>query len=301
MKASVIHQYGGPEVLKYEDYADPVAGEGQVLVRVAAAGINPVDINRRNGVLKDIFPIKLPGIIGADVSGTVVKLGAGVKGFSVGDTIFRYADQTYAELCAVPAANAAKVPDGLDVVDAAALPVVVTTGYQVVGQAGVKSGQTIFVSGAMGSVGRVAVYVAKSLGAKVLAGVRGKQSQQAKDLGVDGVIATDDDSALTKVPPLDAVINTVRGKLGDVLLAKVKKGGVFATIVGSPGNAKEYSAVRIAEVYAHPEPKVTIELARAVVQKKLAIPIGKKLPLSSAAEAHLLFEKGGVGKVLLIS
>ena len=87
MKASVIHQYGGPDVLKYEDYADPVAGEEQVLVRVAAASINPVDLGRRSGVLKDIFPIKFPGIIGVDVSGTITQLGRGVKGFSVGDSV----------------------------------------------------------------------------------------------------------------------------------------------------------------------------------------------------------------------
>ena len=103
MKAIVIHEYGGPEVLKFEDYADPAVGEGQVLVRVAAAGINPADIGRRSGRMKDILPIKFPGIIGADVSGTIEKLGAGVKGFSVGDKVFAYADRTYAELCAVPA------------------------------------------------------------------------------------------------------------------------------------------------------------------------------------------------------
>ena len=300
MKASVIHQYGGPEVLKYEDYPDPVPGDGQVLVRVAAAGINPVDLGRRSGVYKDMFPVKFPGIIGADASGTIAKLGAGVKGFAVGDKVFGYADQTYAELCALPTTAVAKIPDGLDVVEAAALPVVTTTGYQVISQAGIKAGQTILVGGAVGSVGRVAVYVAKSLGAKVIAGVLKKQLQQASDLGVDQVVATDDEAALAKLAAVDAVVNTVSGKLGDTLLGKINKGGVFATIVGPPSNAKEFPSVRVVEVYSQPDPKAMAELARAVVQKKLMIPIGKKLTLSNAAEGHVLMEKGGIGKVLLI-
>src|SRR5579862_9704397 len=110
MKAIVVHQYGGPEVLKFEDYPDPLPGPGQVLVRVAAAGVNPIDYKRRAGLTKDFYPLHFPSRIGVDMSGTVVKIGPGVEDFSVGDQVFAMADDTYAELCAVNAAVLAKIP-----------------------------------------------------------------------------------------------------------------------------------------------------------------------------------------------
>src|SRR6476661_7259873 len=109
MKAVVVHQYGGPEVLKFEEYSDPVPGLGEVLVRVAATSVNPIDCKRRAGLTKDWYPIKFPGLIGIDIAGTVLKIGPGVEGFSVGDQVFATADDTYAELCAVKAAFLAKV------------------------------------------------------------------------------------------------------------------------------------------------------------------------------------------------
>ena len=113
MKAVVVHQYGGPEVLKFEEYPDPVAGPGDVLVRVAATSVNPIDYKRRAGLTKDFFPINFPGLMGVDIAGTVVTVGPGVEGFSRGDQVFAIAADTYAELCVVKAAILAKVPKGL--------------------------------------------------------------------------------------------------------------------------------------------------------------------------------------------
>ena len=104
MKAIVVHEYGGPEVLKFEEYPDPIPGPGEVLVRVAAASVNPIDYKRRAGLTKDFYPIKFPGLIGVDIAGTVVKIGPGVEGLSVGDRVFAMADNTYAELCVLKAA-----------------------------------------------------------------------------------------------------------------------------------------------------------------------------------------------------
>ncbi len=171
MKAVVVHQYGGPEVLKFEDYPDPVPGPGEVLVRVAATSVNPIDYKRRAGLTKDIYPLHFPGLIGVDMAGTVVKIGPGVEGFSVGDRVFAMADNTYAELCAVKAAMLAKVPQGLDLIQAAALPLVTTTGNQLLAATGIKAGQTVLVVGAGGNVGRSAVFTAKQRGATVIAGV----------------------------------------------------------------------------------------------------------------------------------
>ena len=212
MKAIVVHQYGGPEVLKYEDYPDPVAGQGEVLVRVAAASVNPIDYKRRAGLTKDFYPMKFPGLIGVDLAGTVINIGPGVEGFAIGDRVFAMADNTYAELCVVKAEVLAKIPKGLDLIEAAALPLVTTTGNQLLLATDIQAGQTVLVLGAAGNVGRSAVFTAKDRGAKVIAGVLKRQMDQAKTVGADQVVATDDDAALARLPPLDAVADTVGRK-----------------------------------------------------------------------------------------
>src|ERR1700731_2577240 len=179
MKAIVVHQYGGPEVLKFEEYPDPVAGPGEVLVRVAATSVNPIDYKRRAGLTKAFYPIKFPGLMGADVAGTVVAVGPGVEGFSRGDQVFALTADTYAELCVVKAAILAKVPKGLDLIQAAALPLVTTTANQLISATGIKAGQTVLVVGAAGNVGRSAVFTAKQRGALVIAGLR-KRSEERR-------------------------------------------------------------------------------------------------------------------------
>src|ERR1700685_3962346 len=225
MKAIVVHEYGGPNVLKYEEYADPVPGPGEVLVRVAAASVNPIDYKRRAGLTKDFYPMQFPGLIGVDMSGTVAKLGPGVEDFSVGDQVFAMADNTYAELCVVKADVLAKVPKGLDLIEAAALPLVTVTGNQLMLATEIKAGQTVMVVGAAGNVGRSAVFTAKDRGATVIAGVLQRQMDDAKSVGADQVIATDDDNAIANLPPLDAVADTVGRALAEKLMAKIKPGG----------------------------------------------------------------------------
>src|ERR1700723_2504193 len=228
MKAVVVHQYGGPEVLEFEDYPDPIPGTGEVLVRVAASSVNPIDYKRRAGLTKDFYPLKFPGLIGVDISGTVANIGRGVEGFSVGDQVFAMADNTYAELCVVKAAVLAKVPKGLDLVQAAALPLVTTTGKQLLSATGIKAGQMVLVVGAAGNVGRSAVFTAKERRATVIAGVLKRQMDEGKTVGADQVVATDDDTAIANLPPLDAVADTVGGRTAEKLIAKVKPGGVYA-------------------------------------------------------------------------
>jgi NADPH:quinone reductase-like Zn-dependent oxidoreductase len=300
MKAIVVHQYGGPEVLKFEDYPDPVAGPGEVLVRVAAASVNPIDCKRRAGLTKDFYPMQFPSLIGVDMAGTVVKIGPGVEGFSTGDQVFAMADNTYAELCVVRAAILAKVPKGLDLIRAAALPLVTTTGNQLCSATGVKAGQTVMVVGAVGNVGRSAVFTAKEREATVIAGVMKRQMDEAKTLGADQVAATDDDSAIRDLPPLDAVADAVGGKTAEKLIAKVKPGGVFATVLRAPQNAVKYPSVKVAPVFSKFDRKTLEFMAEAVRDGKLAIPISQTLPLSKAAEAQAAVEKGGVGKILLV-
>ena len=300
MKAIVVHQYGGPEVLKFEEYPDPIAGPGEVLVRVAAASVNPIDYKRRAGLTKDFYPLTFPGLIGVDLAGTVIKVGPEVEAFEEGDRVFAMADNTYAELCVVKAAVLADVPEGLDLIEAAALPLVTTTGNQLLTATGIKAGQTVLVVGAQGNVGRSAVFTAKRLGATVTAGVLKRQMDEAKTVGADQFIATDDDSAIANLPPLDAVADTVGGRIAEKLIAKVKPGGVFASVAGKPENAAEFPSVKSVFVFSHFDGDTLQIMAEAVRDGKLVIPIGLKLPLGQASEAHAAAEKGGVGKILLL-
>ena len=301
MKAIVVHQYGGPEVLKFEEYPDPVAGLGEVLVRVAAASVNPIDCKRRAGLTQDFYPMHFPSLIGIDMSGTVVKLGPEVEGFSVGDQVFAMADNTYAELCVVKAAVLAKIPKGLDLIQAAALPLVTTTGNQLLSATGIKAGKTVVVVGAAGNVGRSAVFTAKERGAKVIAGVLKRQMDETKTVGADQLVATDDDTAIANLPPLDAVADTVGGRTAEKLIARVKPGGVFASVLGAPQNAAKYPSVKVVPVFSKFDRKTLEFMAEAVRDGKLVIPISQKLPLSEAAEAQAATEKGGAGKILLVA
>jgi NADPH:quinone reductase-like Zn-dependent oxidoreductase len=233
-----------------------------------------------------------------DIAGTVAKIGPGVEGFSVGDQVFAMADNTYAELCAVKAAVLAKVPKGLDLIQAAALPLVTTTGNQLLLATDIKAGQTVLVLGAVGNVGRSAVFTAKARGATVIAGVLKRQIDEARRLSADQVIATDD--TIADIPPVEAVADTVGGRTADKMIARVKPGGVYASVVEAPGNAAEYPSVKVVKVFSQFDRKTIEFMAEAVRDGKLVIPIALKLPLSEAARAHAMAEKGGVGKILLV-
>ena len=300
MKAIVVHEYGGPEVLKFEDYPDPVPGRGEVLVRIAAASVNPIDYKRRAGLTKSFYPMQFPSLIGVDMSGTVLKVGPGVEAFTAGDRVFAMADNTYAQLCVVRADVLADVPEGLDLIEAAALPLVTVTGSQLLSATGIKADQTVMVVGAQGGVGRSAVFTAKESGATVIAGVLKRQIDDAKTVDADQVVATDDDDAIANLPPLDAVADTVGGRTAEKLIVKVKPGGVFASVAGAPQNAAKYPAVKVVTVFSKFDRGTLEFMAEAVRDGKLVIPISLKLPLSEAARAQAAAEKGGIGKVLLM-
>jgi NADPH:quinone reductase-like Zn-dependent oxidoreductase len=302
MKAIVMKEYGGPEVLDYGDYPDPTPGRGEVLIKVAAASINPVDLKQRSGETKAYFPLEFPVVIGWDVSGTVVKLGPGVTDFAVGDRVFAWAFHTYAELCAVKTDILAKIPKGLDLVDAAALPLVTITGSQLISKAsGIQRGQTILVSGAVGSVARAAACTARDLRAIVIAGVRKDQLPEAKGLGVDQVVALDDVADVQALAPVDVVANTVRGKTAELLLSKVKEGGTYASVTGVPDNAKAYPSVRVVAFVSKQDPKTLVYMAEAVRDGRMKVPIAQRLPLKEARQGHIAMEKGVAGKIVLVA
>jgi NADPH:quinone reductase-like Zn-dependent oxidoreductase len=302
MKAVVLHEYGGPDKLSYEDVKDPVAGEGEVLVRVAATSVNPLDYKLRSGSFKAFMPLEFPAILGNDFSGIVRAVGKGVSGFAPGDKVMGVADKSDAEMVAAKADATMLVPEGLDLVKAAALPVVTMTGEQLISKGtGIQSGQTVLITGATGNVGRAAVRTAKKAGAVVIAGVRKAKAETASTLGVDEVLALDDASAVEKLGFIDAVADTVGGKTAETLIGKVKQGGVFASVVGPPANAKLHPTVKVVQVVMHPDMTALRGLAEDVVAGKLVIPIDRMVPLAEAGAAQAATEKGGIGKVLLLA
>jgi NADPH:quinone reductase-like Zn-dependent oxidoreductase len=304
MRAVVLHEYGGPEELKFEDNVpEPQISGSTVLIAAAAASVNPIDWKLRSGAVQKMYPLSLPAILGRDVSGTVRAMGANVKHFKVGDRVLALSNKTYAELVAVDDSDVTHLPDGVNLTDAAAIPLISLTGDQLVRLAtNVKAGQIVLITGALGSVGRAAVHTAKKIGAQVIAGVRGKELNDARSLGVSDVLAIDDDKAIESFRLVDAIADTVGGEVAARLIAKVKQGGSFGyTAVLPEGAGAQNPTVKITRVRAQPDPSKVREFADDVRDGKFVLPIGRRLPLRDAAEAHVLGEKGGVGKILLLA
>ncbi len=300
MKAVQLHGYGDPSQLRYEETATPEPGEGEVLVRVIATSVNPIDYKIREGVMKQRMPLQFPVILGRDVAGEVAKLGAGVTQFAVGDRVMGLVNRSYAEYLTAKADDLAKIPSGLDERDAGALPLILQTGAQLI-ETGVKpqKGEVVLVTGAAGSVGRTAVFVAKEHGAKVIAGVRASQKKDAEAMGAHAVVALDDDREIAGLPELDAIADTVDGPTIGKLLPKLKSSGRLASVLGKPDAAAK-AGTDVHEVWAQPDAQRLHELAHAVRDGRLVIPIAERLPLSEAARAQEIAQKGAPGKVLLV-
>jgi NADPH:quinone reductase-like Zn-dependent oxidoreductase len=302
MKAVVLHEYGPARNLKYEDFEDPKPGPGEVLVRVQAVSINPIDWKMRSGAAKERFPVEFPAILGRDVAGIVRELGEGITNFKEGDRVFALASHTYAELCVVKASELAKIPEGLELTTAAAIPLVSVTGDQLMRDgAKAQKDQTILLTGALGSVGRIALYAAKEIGAKVIAGVRKKQIEEALSLGAVAAIDIGDDDEIAKLGTVDAVADTIGGPTATKLIGKVKPGGNYGSVVGPPSNAALHPTVQVNAFMAHPDAKTYVHYGEAVRDKKLMLPIDRMMPLAEAAEAQAISEKGGGGKIILLA
>ena len=300
MKAVLLRGYGDVSQLSYEDVPDPVAAAGEVLVKTIAVSINPIDWKLRRGDLKEMMPLEFPTILGRDLSGEVVALGEGVEGLKVGERVFGLVNRSYAEYVVCKPVDLARTPENLDGIDAAALPLVVLTGSQVI-EVGVRPrpGEIILITGAIGGVGRTAVHVAKQHGAHVIAGVRSSQRAEAEGLGADRVIALDDEKEIAALPELDAVADMVGHETIDRILLRIKKNGVLATVLGAPPSA-EGRDLRVVSIWAQPDSVRLEELGREVARGLFSIPISKRFELSQIREAQQLAEKGGIGKIVLI-
>jgi NADPH:quinone reductase-like Zn-dependent oxidoreductase len=300
MKAVVLEEYGDVNKLQMEDVDDPEVGAGEVRVRVRATSVNPVDWKIRRGDSKSRNPVELPAILGRDLAGEVERVGPGVTGFNKGQRVMALAAGTYAELTTVKADVLAPIPEKLSFEQAAALPLVLTTGAQLIERAiKVTAGQRILILGALGGVGRTAVHVALQHGAHVIAGVRKSQVDQAKLLPAQDVVAVDDEDALLKLHDLDAVADTVGGTVAARAIKTLKAGGFFGTVLAPPKDAEKRD-VQVRTMRAEPDASRLYELADDVSRGSLVIPIVKVLPLDQIRQAQKEAGEGHPhGKIIL--
>jgi NADPH:quinone reductase-like Zn-dependent oxidoreductase len=299
MRAAVLVGFGDVDQLELRDVPEPTTGPGEVKVRVVATSINPIDWKLRHGAKRAGLPVQLPAILGRDATGEVVEVGPGVARLRPGARVAGLVTGGYAERVVAKEDAWAEVPANLRLADAAAVPLVALTGSQLVEEAvRPKAGDAVLVTGALGSVGRVAVFVAKGHGARVWAGVRRAQADAARGLGATGVVAIDDDTDIQGLPELDAIADTVGGATTEKLLGKVRGGGTIGTIVGEPAGAREHG-LEVRAQRAHPDWTRLAELLRAVADGALVIPIARRFSLSQMREAQELAERGAGGKVVV--
>jgi NADPH:quinone reductase-like Zn-dependent oxidoreductase len=306
MKAVRIHNYGGADALIYEDAPRPAPGAGEVLVRVLATSVNPVDSAIRAGYMAGYFNLTMPAILGLDVSGVIEEAGAGVTAFQRGDNVYTRTalgrDGAFAEYVAVSAEDVVTKPQSLDHIHAAALPHVFLTAWQaLVETAELSAGQTVLIHGASGGVGHVAVQLAKARGAKVI-GTTSRNVDFVRDLGVDEVIDYAAAPFETAVHDVDVVLDTVGGETQQRSWGVLKPGGILVSLVQPPSadTAAAYG-VRGAMVFGSPPVgKVLTELAALVDAGQVKPRIAAVLPLAEIRQATAMIESGHTaGKIVL--
>jgi len=297
MQAVVIQETGGPEVLTLQETPRPQPHEGEVLIRVLAAAVNPVDWKIRRGMM----PRELPAVLGSDISGVVEQ--ALAPGFAEGDEVFGFAASGgYAEFACAPAGAIAKRPQALSDEQAAALPVAGLTAWQALFDRGeLERGQSVLIAGAAGGVGHLAVQFAKIAGAEVIGTGSARNRDYVLGLGADGYLDYTSEDVAGLGRQVDLVFDTVGGETTASLLGAVRDGGAFVTIAGPPP-AQEAAGrgVRTEMLIMSRNAEQLAEIARLVAGGEVHVEIAEVLPLSEVRRAHEASEAGHTrGKIVL--
>ena len=306
MKAVVVNEYGGPEVLKYQDAPRPEPKDDEILVRVIAAAVNPVDSYVRQGMFAKRGLDNRPAIIGYDIAGVVEKTGANAKKFKAGDKVYSYLSVMrgggYAEFAIAKESETALKPTNINFVEAAAVPLAATTAWQaLIDTAKIDKGQTVLIHGGSGGVGSFAIPIAKARGAKVIATASTEHQDLLKQLGVDQAI----DYTKTKfediVKDVDVVLNCVRADALSRSYRIVKKGGIIVSITDEPDqNECAKHGIRGSRLGAHPDAKVLEELTKLIEARKMTPIVSQTFPLVDASKAHQQIETHHtLGKIVL--
>jgi NADPH:quinone reductase-like Zn-dependent oxidoreductase len=306
MKAVEIHHYGGPEELKYEEAAGPAIEPGDVLVRVFASGVNPVDWKIRQGGHKSDHDPTLPRILGWDFSGVVEKVGDRVTEWKVGDAVYGRPDLTrngtYAEYVAVRAGEIARKPQRIDHKAAGGVALAALTAWQgLFEHGGLQAGQTVLIHGASGGVGSFAVQFAKWKKARVIGTASGKNADFLRKLGVDVVIDYEKEDFSEKVRDVDVVFDTQGGKVQELSMKVLKPGGILVGTVGIKDEKAFLEAGLRSAAYMAQSRTIDLQRIAELIDSGAVVPvISKVFPLKDAAKAHQLGEEGHVrGKMVL--
>lgn len=298
MKAALLKAYGDVDQFEIADVPVPTPGAGEVLVRIEASAVNPFDLILRQGFMEKFIPLPLPAILGSDAAGVVASVGTGVTGLALGDRLvadFAHNGKgAHAEYGVVAASSAAKLPDELSFEQGASLVKAGLMGRQTVDALGVKPGDRVLVSGALGAVGRAAVQYLKEIGAVPVAGVRAERLDEARALVGEAL----DIGAAAPAPDFDHAISTA-GPVAANLIAHVRDGGQVASIVPVPDGANAGNRVTIHELYHRTDAATLDAVLDVAARGELVIPIARTLPLADIAVAHQAVAAGAPGKVVL--
>jgi NADPH:quinone reductase-like Zn-dependent oxidoreductase len=308
MRAARINGYGGQDVMKtVDDAPKPVAGPGQVLVEVQAAGVNPFDVKLGSGMYKNGIPLEFPAVLGGDVAGTVAEVGEDAAGFEVGQAVYGMANAaggqgSFAEFTTVKAEQLAAKPASVEFVEAAALPLAAVSAYQALADhMNLKTGQKILIHGGAGGIGSLAIQIAKDIGAYVATTASADDTDFVKSLGADEVIDYQTQDFSTLLKDYDAVFDTVGGETNTKSYTILKKGGALVSMVqpADEALAKQYDVK-----YTQQSSKATAErlakIAELVDSGKLKAEVDKVFPLDQAAEALEYLKTGHPrGKVVI--
>jgi NADPH:quinone reductase-like Zn-dependent oxidoreductase len=307
MKAVQIHAYGMPDVLTYKDVPRPEAGAGEVLIRVKAVSVNPLDWKIRAGYLQEMMPVSLPLILGMDFAGIIENVGSGVTHLSVGQEVYAAtSDMThfggYAEFAVRQADYVALKPKTLDYIQAASIPVAAATAWQALFDVGgLETGQKVLIHGAAGGVGMFAVQFATLKGAYVIGTASAHNADFVRSIGADEVIDYKTTPFERVVRDVDVVIDTQGGDTQQRSWGVLKPGGILVATPAPP--SQEMAAqmgVRAAMVQVNPTAEVLTQIAESIDTGKVKTEIDTVLPLAEIRQAHEWSQQGHTrGKIVL--
>ncbi|MEY2537082.1 MAG: hypothetical protein QOG67_822 [Verrucomicrobiota bacterium] len=306
MKAIVIHEFGGSEVLKLENVPRPEPKDDEMLIKVFAAGVNSFDGILRSGKYAKVFKMQLPWIPGYDIAGTVEKVGGKVGKFKVGDPVYATISIPrgggYAEYALAKQNHVALKPATISFVEAAGVPSVALTAWQaLVDKANVQSGQTVLIHGASGGVGLFAIPIAKIRGAKVIATASTANQDFLKQLGADVAIDYKTQKFEEIAKEVDAIVDGVGGDTLTRSYPIVKKGGVLVSLVGRVDQAQlDKRGIRGVSLELEPNGEQLSQIGKLIDEKKIKVIVSQTFPLADAAKAQAKAETGHArGKIVL--
>jgi NADPH:quinone reductase-like Zn-dependent oxidoreductase len=305
-KAIRFHDYGGPEALRFEEIEQPAAKPGEILVRVHAASVNPVDWKIRDGLVRKRFSPPLPLIPGGDLSGEVAALGPGVAGFAVGEPVFAMIGLwgAYAQHAVFNAAMAARKPASIDHVQAASVPLVGLTAWQALHEQGaVRSGQRVLVLAASGGVGGFVTQFARAAGAHVIASASAGNADYVRGLGADEVLDYRTDPAAGHAGSIDLIVDLAGGDASVRALELLKPEGALVAVAAPSEALKERGAQlgrRVLAMMGRPDGAQLAKIASLIDAGKVRTTVAAVFPLAEAAAAQELSKQGHTrGKIVL--